>query len=127
EVAQAGEVADECLGGYPWFKIHKLVNYLDVIPGLPLSDPARRVFLKVSGAPQFPWSMVRRIRDAIGGKNAWLEPYALMSMSKLRLFSPAMLELATKDNPYLDLNLNLERMRRWHPFNRSLCIGARVM
>jgi asparagine synthase (glutamine-hydrolysing) len=28
---------------------------------------------------------------------------------------------------YEDLGLNLQRMRRWHPLNRSLYLGARVM
>lgn len=127
KVAQTGEGADEFLGGYPWFKAYKLTNYLDMIPGLPLSDAARRLFLKISGAPKFPWSAVQRIREAVGGKNAWLEPYGLMSLSKHRVFSPAMMDLANAENPYADLNLNLDRARRWHPFNRSVYIGARVM
>ena len=29
--------------------------------------------------------------------------------------------------PYDDLKLNLDRARRWHPLNRSLYLGARVM
>src|ERR1051325_320687 len=29
--------------------------------------------------------------------------------------------------PYDDLGLNLERARKWHPLNRSLYLGARVM
>ena len=29
--------------------------------------------------------------------------------------------------PYADLQLNLERARKWHPLNRSLYLGARVM
>src|SRR5205807_4897410 len=29
--------------------------------------------------------------------------------------------------PYADLQLNVERARHWHPLNRSLYVGARVM
>src|SRR5262249_46498844 len=51
----------------------------------------------------------------------------LMSMSKLRLFSPRMLELVEKHNPYDDLQLPLEKMRRWHPFHRGLYFGPRLL
>src|SRR5207253_6617229 len=73
------------------------------------------------------WSLVRRNQEATAGHNAWLDIYGLMSMSKLRLFSPQMLELCLEDIPYEHLGLNLDRARRWHPLNRSLYIGARVM
>ena len=32
KVALTGEGADEWLAGYPWYKVHKLLGYLDVIP-----------------------------------------------------------------------------------------------
>src|SRR5262249_17607611 len=33
KVAVTGEGSDEFLAGYPWFKVHKLVGFLDAIPG----------------------------------------------------------------------------------------------
>jgi asparagine synthase (glutamine-hydrolysing) len=127
KVALTGEGSDEFLAGYPWFKIHKFVNFLDAIPGLPLSGLVRRAFLKLSGAPQFPWELAKRIQEASGGHSAWLDAYGLMSMSKLRLYSKPMLDFALEHVPYSDLNLNLERARRWHPLNQSLYLGIRVM
>jgi asparagine synthase (glutamine-hydrolysing) len=127
KVAVTGEGADEWLAGYPWFKLNKLLSYLDCLPGLSLSQMARRAFLRISGAPRFPWSLVRRQHEITGGHNAWMEAYGLMGMSKLRFYSDEMLELAFEHIPYADLGLNSERMKRWHPLNRSVYFGARIM
>jgi asparagine synthase (glutamine-hydrolysing) len=127
KVALTGEGADEWLAGYPWYQIHKLVGYLDFIPGLQLSQWARRAFLRVTGAPQFSWDFARRIQDAVGGHSPWLDVYGLMSMSKLHFFNADMMDVAVKHVPYAELGLNLDRARRWHPLNRALYLGARVM
>jgi asparagine synthase (glutamine-hydrolysing) len=127
KVAVTGEGADEWLAGYPWFKLNKALSYLDAVPGLLLSQLARRAFLRLSGAPRFPWSLVRRQYEITGGHNAWMEAYGLMGMSKLRFYSDEMLQLAFEHVPYADLGLNRERMKRWHPLNRSVYFGARIM
>jgi asparagine synthase (glutamine-hydrolysing) len=127
KVALSGEGADEWLAGYPWYKLHKLLSWLDVIPGMPLNQWARRAYLRLSGAPRFPWSYVRRLQQAVGGSNPWLDVYGLMSLSKLRFFSRPMLDLVAEHVPYADLELNRERMRAWHPLHRGLYLGARIM
>jgi asparagine synthase (glutamine-hydrolysing) len=127
KVALTGEGADEWLAGYSWYKIHRLLNCLDVIPGLQLSQYARRAYLRLTGAPKFPWDMVRKVEASIGGPNAWLNLYGLFGSQKLRFFSQAMWEQVGDHVPYADLELNLDRARKWHPFNRSLYLGARVM
>jgi asparagine synthase (glutamine-hydrolysing) len=126
KVALTGEGADEWLAGYPWYKVHKLLGYLDIVPGLSLSQHFRRAYLWLTGAPRFPWSVVRRIRTAVGGPNAWLDIYGLMSLSRPRFYSRQMRETLADFTAYEDLGLNLERMRRWHPVNRAICLGARV-
>lgn len=126
KVALTGEGADEWLAGYPWYKVHKLLSYFDVLPGLKLSQLARRTYLRLSGAPRFTRSVMRQSMEAIGGSNPWLDIYGLVSLSKLRFFSASMLEQLGDHNPYQDLQLNLNRARRWHPLNRGLYIGARV-
>jgi asparagine synthase (glutamine-hydrolysing) len=127
KVALTGEGADEWLAGYPWYKVQRLVDILDAVPLVRLGQLARRAFLRLSGAPAVPAAALRRTQQAVGGDNAWLNIYGLMSLSKLRFFSPDMLRLAWEQFPYDDLGLNRERMRRWHPLNRSLYLGARVM
>lgn len=127
KVALTGEGADEWLAGYPWYKVHKLLGYLDVVPGLQLSQRIRRLFLRASGCPQFTPEIVRRTQDTVGGHSPWLDVYGLMSMSKLSLFSQSMLDFSLTQNAFGDLGLNLDRAKRWHPFNRGLYLGARVM
>jgi asparagine synthase (glutamine-hydrolysing) len=126
KVALTGEGADEWLAGYPWYKVHKALGYLDVIPGVNLSMVARRLFLRLTGAPLFTRAAIERTLDAVGGPNPWLDMYGLVSMSKLRFFGPELRQVMVEHSPYEDLGLNLERARRWHPLNRGLYLGARA-
>ncbi len=127
KVALTGEGADEWLAGYPWYKVHKILSALDILPGINLSNLARRAYLKLTGTPSFPPAQMRRAQEAVGGPNAWLNIYGLFSSAKLRFFSQGMWDRLGDHMPYDDLQLNLDRARRWHPLNRSLYVGARVM
>ncbi len=127
KVALTGEGADEWLAGYPWYKIHRVLGALDFIPGVPLSGLARRAYLRLTGAPKVSWDAARKVQEAIGGSNAWLNIYGLFGSSRSRFFSAGMWERLGDHIPYADLKLNLERAKKWHPLNRSLYIGARVM
>lgn len=126
KVALTGEGADEWLAGYPWYKVHRLFSFLDMIPGHSMGQSARRGLLWAFRSPRFPWADVQRVQDSIQGPNAWLDIYGLVGISKLRFYSPWMTETLRGHNPFEDLQLNKERMRRWHPLNRSLYIGARA-
>jgi asparagine synthase (glutamine-hydrolysing) len=126
KVALTGEGADEWLAGYPWHKVNRALGLLDFVPALPLSQLARRAFLRVTGAPRFPWHLTQRAQNAVAGHNGWLDIYGLMSMSKLRFFSPRMKAELADHVPYEDLGLNRERMARWHPLNRELYLSARA-
>jgi asparagine synthase (glutamine-hydrolysing) len=126
KVALTGEGADEWLAGYPWNKISKLLGYLDVVPGLRLSQTVRKMFVRLSGVPRFNWEYVKKVQQAVGGHNAWLDIYSMMTVSKLYFFSPEMKQLALDNIPYADVNPNLERMRRWHPFNRATFYAGRI-
>ena len=127
KVALTGEGADEWLAGYPWYKTDKLLGCLDIVPGIKLSQGLRRAFLRIPGMASFPWDYVRKVQDSVGGHNAWLDIYGLMGLNKLRFYSQPMLERFIDANPYHELGLNLERMPRWHPLNRALYLGARIM
>src|SRR5216684_5920765 len=54
KVVLTGEGADEWLVGYPWYKAAKVLGFLDILPGLPLSDRARRAYLRLRQVPQYP-------------------------------------------------------------------------
>lgn len=126
KVALTGEGADEWLAGYPWFKVHKLLSFLDVVPGFDLGLRVRRTYLKLIGSPRPTFEQARRAAASVGGPNAWLNFYGLISLSKLHFYSREMFDRLADHNPYEDLGLNHERLRRWHPFNRGLYLGGRI-
>jgi asparagine synthase (glutamine-hydrolysing) len=126
KVALTGEGSDEWLAGYPWYKVHRLFNCFDVIPGLPLSRVLRRGLLALVGAPRGSADYISRIRKAIGHHSSFQEIYGIMSLSRLRFFSPRLREALADHIPYLDFEPNLERMRRWHPLHRGLFWAGRI-
>jgi asparagine synthase (glutamine-hydrolysing) len=127
KVALTGEGADEWLAGYPWYKVHRLLGLLDLVPGLPLGPHARRALMRLSGAPPFSWALTRRNQEAVGGHNAWLDLYGIMGLARLRFLSRQVHETLGDYCPYEDLGLNRDRLRRWHPLHRALYVGARVL
>ena len=126
KVVLTGEGADEWLVGYPWYKAAKLLGFLDIVPGVRLSDLARRAYLRLNQVPQFARGVRRRTEEAVGGPNAWIDAYGLLALSKLRFYAPPLRKILEESNPWSDLQLNLERARRWHPLNRGIWIAARV-
>ena len=126
KVVLTGEGADEWLAGYPWYKIAKVLDLLDCIPGLKLSETARRAYLKLNHVPLYPPEMRPALEESIGGPNAWIDSYGVLALSKLRFYAAPMREVLATARPWEGLGLNLERARRWHPLNRGLWIGARV-
>ncbi|MEO8350788.1 MAG: asparagine synthase (glutamine-hydrolyzing) [Chthoniobacteraceae bacterium] len=127
KVVLTGEGADEWLVGYPWYKAAKLLGYLDVVPGLKLSDWARRGFLRLNKVPHFPPEWRRRVEDSVGGSNAWIDSYGLLAISKLRFYSEQMREVMTQNHPWGELGFPVERAKRWDPLNRGIWIAARVL
>lgn len=126
KVVLTGEGADEWLIGYPWYKAAKILNYLDVIPGVRLSDFARRAFLGIQHVPQYPRDMRRRIEETVGGSNAWIDSYGILGLSKLRFYAASMREVMAATEPWSELGMDIERAKRWHPLNRGVWVAARV-
>ncbi len=127
KVALTGEGSDEFLAGYPWFKAFKIFDAFNKIPGLRLAQYARRAVTRISGLPVYPWSTVRRNEEAVCGYGPWNEVYGLMSTSRLLFYSQQMNEQVGDYNSYEDLGFDTTRMAKWHPFNRGLALGVRVM
>ncbi len=123
KVALTGEGADETLAGYSWFKIHKALSVFGQGFGMFL----RNLGCTLSGSPRFSDEAIRRSHDAVGGHNGWLDLYGLMSMSKLRFYRQDLRDNLDIDPPYNQIGLNHERLKKWHPFNRSLYLGQRIM
>jgi len=126
KVVVTGEGADEWLVGYPWYKLSKLLGFLDLVPALGISDKIRRAYLRLNRVPQFSPDVRPRVEESVGGPNAWIDSYGLLALSKLRFYAEPMLEVMRRTNPWADLKLDLERARRWHPLNRGIWVAARV-
>lgn len=126
KVVLTGEGADEWLAGYPWYKAAKIFGLLDLVPGVRLSNMARRAYLRLNQVPQYPAEFRQGVENAVGGPNAWIDSYGILGLAKLRFYSDTMKETLLLARPWEELGLNLERARRWHPLNRSLWVGARV-
>jgi asparagine synthase (glutamine-hydrolysing) len=126
KVVLTGEGADEWLVGYPWYKAAKALAFLDLLPGFPLSDRVRRAYLRLCKVPQYPPELRRRVEGSVGGPNAWIDAYGLLGLSKLRFYAAPMREVLQKFNPWNDLQIPLERAKRWHPLNRGIWVAARV-
>jgi asparagine synthase (glutamine-hydrolysing) len=126
KVVLTGEGADEWLVGYPWYKAAKLIEYLDILPGVRLSDAARRGYLRLKNVPQYPREFRGSIEEAVGGPNAWIDSYGLLGLSKLRFYSESMHQVREQANPWADLQFPLARGKRWHPLNRGIWVAGRV-
>jgi len=125
-VVLTGEGADEWLVGYPWYKAAKIFGAMDSIPGLTLSEPLRRLFLRVQKVPQYPIGVRQSMVAAVGGPNAWVDAYGLLSLSKLRFYSEPMREVMESTNHWENLGMPLDRAAKWHPLNRSIWVASRV-
>ncbi|WP_197708341.1 asparagine synthase-related protein, partial [Escherichia coli] len=75
KVALTGEGADEWLAGYSWFKIRKLVGWMDRIPGVPLGYAVRALFQRLTGGPRFPLAAYQNTLKQLGGSNGWFDMY----------------------------------------------------
>jgi asparagine synthase (glutamine-hydrolysing) len=126
KVVLTGEGADEWLVGYPWYKAAKALGFMDIVPGLPLSDRLRRAYFRLHRVPQYPKDFRNGVEESIGGANAWIDAYGLLGLSKLRFYAAPMREVLEKGNPWADLQIPLDRAKRWHPLNRGIWVAARV-
>jgi asparagine synthase (glutamine-hydrolysing) len=111
------------MAGYPWFKIHKYLNTFGDKFGMFL----RQMGIKLTGSPGFAKAQIEETRDVVGGHNGWVDLYGMMSMSKLRFYSPELRSTLAQESPFAKLGLNTQRLKQWHPFNRSLYLGCRIM
>lgn len=127
KVALTGEGSDEFLAGYPWFKIHRAMSAIEVLPGVNIGNYLRVVGLRLSGQPSFPLRLLREAQDCVGGHNGWLDLYGMMSLSKMRFYRQDLKQELVQRTPYAELGLDRAKMMRWHPFHRSLLLGAKIM
>jgi asparagine synthase (glutamine-hydrolysing) len=125
KVVITGEGADEAFAGYLWFKWRELGRMLDVGQFHP-STVLSRIVRKAS-TPHVHLSEMRRIDDMIGGPHAQSILYNLVAGSRHRYYHADFRERLGSFVAYEDLRFDPERIRRWHPLNRSLYFGYKVL
>ena len=117
-----GEGADEALAGYVWFRIEKALGILDSISNGNGSRAIRGVvFGLVGGAASGPRGALRALRTA---QRDVCDPFGQVRHA---LYSSELSASLVDHDPYDDLDLDVERMKRWHPLNRSLYVEYRLM
>jgi asparagine synthase (glutamine-hydrolysing) len=120
-----GEGADEGFAGYVWFKIREAARRLDVGDAFRPSTAISRAARKWA-APNLSFGEFARIDNIIGGPHAQSILYNLVATSRTRYYSQDLKDQLGDFVAYQDLDLELERLRRWHPLNRSLYLGYKV-
>lgn len=126
KVALSGEGADEWFAGYPWFKFGKILGLLDGSYLQP-SNLVRRLGT-VLGGRVGAWKRITDIQDQLGGPNSAADMYMLVCFpSRQKFYSPEMWDQLQESTPFEDLDLNVERLRTWHPLNRALYLGSKTI
>jgi asparagine synthase (glutamine-hydrolysing) len=123
-VTLSGEGADEALAGYVWYKTHKTVNWTIDHLGTFLPRLVRQTLLRSVGggsARRPPFLGIK------GDRPAQQHVYELIAQARPTLYSAAMWERLGEHDAYDDLDLPNDRFTRWHPLNRSLYVGYKVM
>ena len=125
KVVLTGEGADEGFAGYFWFKIREAARLLDIGDAFRPSTAISRVARKWA-APNVSFGELAHIDGLIGGPHAQSILYNLVATARTRYYSDGLREELGGHVAYEDLGLDLDRMRRWHPLNRSLYLGYKV-
>ncbi|HZP10137.1 asparagine synthase (glutamine-hydrolyzing) [Methyloceanibacter sp.] len=125
KVVLTGEGADEAFAGYLWFKWREIARALDV--GSFKLSTAMSLLVRKYTTPEIGFDEFRRIDAMIGGPHAQSILYNLVASSRHRYYSGGLKEQLGGHLAYEDLDFDPERLRRWHPLNRSLYFGYKVL
>lgn len=126
KVTLSGEGADEALAGYPWHKSGKVVSFFD---GLGLGNWWRSKVLPSAGRGRLPWEFYRQRYERLGGFHAMSDLYVFCGLSGIGLYSEDFMQEIMRAglDATADFEGPLEAMAGWHPLNRSLYLGYKIM
>ena len=120
KVALTGEGADDWLAGYPWFKSGQLLQRTG------MGNWIRGAGLRYN-TPGTPWSYVQDIQDRVGGPNGCADLYGFVGLTRPRFYSRQMWRDVDGGSAWDDLEIDTDRVRRYHPLNRALYLNYKTM
>ena len=124
KVTLTGEGADEALAGYVWFKMQKVRDAIFRRPGGPIGAFLRKRMLKSIGGDI---SRAPAPLPIHGVRTAQQELYDILSQTRTQLYSDSLWDRLDGHSAYADLDVPTQRMKKWHPLNRSLYVGYKLM
>jgi len=84
KVVLTGERRGRMARRYPWYKAARLMGFLDAVPGLKLSELARRCYLRLNKVPHFRRNGASEWKVLSAGQNAWIDSYGLLAIRSCR-------------------------------------------
>ncbi len=124
KVALTGEGADEGLAGYPWFKGNRLLNWLN-FRWFHLGDRCRDFYHGLQSRAAI--ADHRRVRAFLNCSPAQVDLYGFVLTTRHMFYRREWMERMEGHLAYEDLEINFDRLRRWHPLNQSLYLGYKTM
>ncbi len=123
-VALTGEGSDEALAGYAWYKAQAIRNAVVGRVGTTGPRLLRQAIMRAvaGGRPILPPE-----RAIAGVRPAQQEMFEFVAQAKPTVYSAGMWDQLGDHNPYDDLDITNDRIRRWAPLNQSLYVGYKVM
>jgi asparagine synthase (glutamine-hydrolysing) len=126
KVALAGEGSDEWLAGYSWFKVHRLIEFANAVPGIRLSSYVRSLLCDIVRVSPRAKDEILSPERVLGHHSAFHDLYGLMTAAKYAFFTDDTLASLEDYNPYLELQPDLKQMGAWHPLNQSAYWASRI-
>ena len=125
KVALTGEGSDEWLAGYVWHKVNRVFGWLDA-PGVRLGHVVRRMLHGIVGTSPAARRRLHWIRESLDDHGAFHDLYSVLMVGRFLFLDESVLAALTDHNPYLELEPDASRMRRWHPLNRDVYWAGRI-
>lgn len=88
--------------------------------------PQRRLLHRVVGASPAATEHIERVRASLGHHSAFHDFYSLLAVARGHFLASHTREALRDHNPYLALEPDLARLRRWDPVNQGVYWAARI-
>lgn len=123
KVALTGEGADEAMGGYVWHKTAKILRSLSQVhPGLPAWIRRKASDWAAFGTPTSTLSaLLGNLQPSL------LDVYEPLARARFLLYSDEMANAVRAHDPFAELDVSADNMKRWDPLHQSLYLEYKLM